>query len=177
MNMRQNTAQSILPDTAIGARYRNHPQAPSVAARLASLPHLSMQALWTLWDEHFPRRPGHHHRTYLESRLAYKIQESAFGGLSPAIRQKLEKIGETGLIPGHDKQADSRLVPGTVLMREFNGLEHHVHILPDRRFEYQGRPYKSLSAVARAITGTQWSGPAFFGLKASAGKVCEEVRA
>lgn len=58
-----------------------------------------MEALWTLWDEHFKDRPGHHHRLWLESRLAYKIQELAFGGLKPSTRRKLEKIGETVCCP------------------------------------------------------------------------------
>ncbi len=92
------------------------------------------------------------------------------GGLPSAIRRKLEKIGETGLIPGLDKQADSRLMPGTTLVREFNGIAHRVTALPDGRFEWQGQPYRSLSGVAKAITGTPWSGPVFFGLKTTARK-------
>ena len=144
--------------------------ANSLSSQLAELPHLPMQTLWALWDEHFKQRPAHHHRSYLESRLAYKLQEAAFGGLPTAIRRKLEKIGETGLIPGLDKQADSRLMPGTILVREFNGIAHRVTVLSDGRFEWQGQPYKSLSGVARAITGTPWSGPVFFNLKPTARK-------
>ena len=62
----------------------------SVAAQVAGLPHLSMDDLWKLWDEHFDERPGHHHRGWLESRLAYRIKERAFGGLKPSLRKKLE---------------------------------------------------------------------------------------
>ena len=51
----------------------------SVAARVAELPHLPMERLWALWDEYFDERPHHHHRTWIESRLAYRIQERAFG--------------------------------------------------------------------------------------------------
>ncbi len=142
----------------------------TLASQLAELPHLPSPSLWALWDLHFERRPAHHHRTYLESRLAYKLQENALGGLPTTVRRKLEKIGETGLIPGLDKQADSRLVPGTTLVREFNGIAHRVTVLPDGRFEWRGQPYKSLSGVARAITGTPWSGPVFFGLKTTARK-------
>ena len=151
----------------------------NLASQLAELPHLPTPSLWALWDQHFERRPAHHHRTYLEGRLAYKLQEKALGGLPAAVRRKLEKIGETGLIPGLDKQADSRLVPGTTLVREFNGIAHRVTVLPDGRFEWQGRPYRSLSGVARAITGTPWSGPVFFGLKTTArrGKLSSEVSA
>jgi hypothetical protein len=75
------------------------PTITSVAARVAGLPHLSMGDLWKLWDEHFDERPAHHHRVWLETRLAYKIQERAFGGLKPSLRKKLEDIGETGLLP------------------------------------------------------------------------------
>ena len=53
------------------------PPATTVAAQVAGIPHLSMGDLWALWDEHFDERPGHHHRGWLESRLAYRIQESA----------------------------------------------------------------------------------------------------
>ncbi len=58
-----------------------------------------MDNLWALWDEHFDERPNHHHRTWLESRLAYKIQERALGGLKSSVRRKLEEIGETGILP------------------------------------------------------------------------------
>ena len=66
------------------------PPATSVAAQVAEIPHLSMGDLWALWDEHFDERPAHHHRGWLESRLAYRIQERAFGGLKPSLRKKLE---------------------------------------------------------------------------------------
>ena len=141
--------------------------ANSVAIQIVQLPDLPMENLWALWDELFDRRPGHHHRTYLESRIAYKLQERAFGGLPAALRRRLEKIGETGEIPNQKRRSENHLAPGAVMVREFNGIDHRVTVLDDGRFEYQGRPYKSLTAVARAITGTSYSGPVFFGLKPS----------
>lgn len=141
---------------------------PTLAAQLAQLPQLPMAELWTLWDECFDRRPQHHHRTYLESRLAYQLQARVHGGLPPALRRKLERIGETGVVPNQSQRSEYPLLPGTTLLRDYNGLTHRVTVLPDGRFEYAGRPYRSLSAIARAITGCQWSGPAFFGLKPSA---------
>ena len=66
------------------------------------------------------------------------------------------------------RRVDDRPVAGTRLIREYQGVEHCVTVLADG-FEYQGRPYKSLSAVARAITGTRWNGPLFFGLRNSGG--------
>jgi hypothetical protein len=139
----------------------------NIIAQIAQLPHLPMENIWALWDEYFDRRPGHHHRTYLESRIAYKLQERAFGGLSATLRRRLEKIGETGEVPNHKRRSDCQVVPGTVMVREYNGLTYRVTVLDDGRFELEGRPYKSLSAVARAITGSSYSGPVFFGLKPS----------
>ncbi|WP_233250183.1 DUF2924 domain-containing protein [Limnohabitans sp. MMS-10A-160] len=75
-----------------------------------------MREIWALWDEHFDERPQHHHRTWLESRLAYKIQEKAFGSLKPTTRRKLEEIGETGLLPKRMQGDADRLLPGTMLM-------------------------------------------------------------
>ena len=137
----------------------------SIAAQLAQLPTLPMKNLWDLWDEFFDHRPGHHHRTYLESRIAYKLQERALGVLPSALRRKLERIGESGQLPGQTRATDLSLAPGTVLQRDHAGMTHRVTVLPNGRFEYLGQPYRSLSAIARAITGTQWDGRVFFGVK------------
>ena len=141
--------------------------ATSIAAQIAQLPNLPMEKLWALWDDFFDCRPGHHQRTHVESRIAYKLQERAFGGLPAALRRRLEKIGETGEVPNQKRRSESHVAPGTVMVREFNGIDHRVTVLDDGRFEYHGRPYRSLSGVARAITGTNYSGPVFFGLKPS----------
>ena len=105
------------------------PDAASVAARVAQLPHLPMDNLWALWDQHFDERPNHHHRTWLESRLAYKIQERAFGGLKGSVRRKLEEIGETGLLPARLRREADRLLPGTILTRVYDDVEHQVLVL------------------------------------------------
>jgi hypothetical protein len=142
-------------------------QANTTITQIAQLPNLPMDKLWALWDELFDRRPGHHQRTYLESRIAYKLQERAFGGLPGHVRSKLEKIGETGAVPNHKRRAESELAPGTTLVREYNGITHRVKVMEDGRFDLNGHPFKSLSKVAHAITGTIYSGPVFFGLKPS----------
>lgn len=139
-----------------------------IATQIAQLPTLPMKNLWALWDAFFDQRPGHHHRTYIESRLAYKLQERAFGSISSALRRRLEKIGETGEVPNQKRRSESQLAPGTVMVREYNGITYRVTVLSDSRFELDGRPYTSLTAVAKAITGTVHSGPVFFGLKPSA---------
>ena len=139
----------------------------SIAAQVAQLPHLPMQSIWAMWDTHFDERPQHHHRTWLESRLAYKIQEKAFGSLKPSTRRKLEEIGETGVLPKRLQGDADRLLPGTMLSRFFDDQEHKVVVRGVRDFEYRGQRFKSLSAIARLIAGCPWSGPAFFGLKST----------
>jgi hypothetical protein len=139
-------------------------QEQTVAARVAALPKLPMKELWALWDKYFARRPPHHNRGYVEGRVAYKMQEETFGGLKPQVRQQLIRIGEAQSKTKTRKTNDVRIVPGTVLVREFDNREHRVTALADGGFDYEGRRFKSLSAAARHITGTQWSGPVFFGL-------------
>jgi len=141
------------------------PDTASVAARVAQLSHLPMDNLLALWDEHFDERPNHHHRTWLESRLAYKIQARAFGGLKASVRRKLEEIGETGILPPRLRRDADRLLPGTVLTRVYDDVDHKVTVRGMRDFEYRDQRFTSLTAVAKVITGSPWSGPMFFGLK------------
>jgi hypothetical protein len=91
----------------------------------------------------------------------------AYGGLKPATIARLEALGEQldgGNITVRRQRADDRPIAGTRLIREYQGVEHCVTVLQDG-YEWQGRPYKSLSAVARAVTGTRWNGLVVFGLK------------
>ena len=141
-----------------------------VLARLAALKTTPTPKLKEQWRQLFDSEPPAFNRRYLESRLAYRIQELAYGGLKPETVRRLEKLGEEldgGSKAKRQTRADSRPISGTRLIREYQGVEHSVTVRDDD-FEYQGRPYKSLSAIARAITGTPWSGPVFFGLKSSA---------
>lgn len=137
---------------------------PSVAARVAALPNLPMPDLWKLWDSHFARRPGTWSRDYVASRVAYKIQERAYGAIDADIKRRLLRMGESQSQCGQRRNPDSQLLPGTVLIREWAETSHRVTVTPEGRFELNGRVFKSLSAAARFITGTQWSGPSFFGL-------------
>lgn len=137
----------------------------TVATQLAALPQIPMAELWKLWDEHFPRRPGTWNRDYITSRVAFKIQERAFGGIDPDIKRKLLRLGESQSVFGKRRGSEMHLMPGTVLMRDWNEATHRVVVTPDGLYDLDGKVFKSLSAVARHITGTQWSGPAFFGVK------------
>ena len=139
-------------------------QQGTVASRVAALPGLPMKELWALWDAYFPRRPSHHNRNYIVGRVAYKLQEDALGGLRPEVRNQLVRIGEAQSKIRPRQVRDICIVPGTVLIREYGDREHRVTALGDGGFEYEGKRFKSLSATARHITGSQWSGPVFFGL-------------
>ena len=142
----------------------------SVAARIAELACLPMSELWTVWDRYFPRRPDYPNRTHVESRIAYKLQEEAFGGLAHNTRQRLEAIGaKHSKIKLRARPRDTNFAPGTVLLREWGDREHKVAVTADGLFEYEGSTFRSLTAVARQITGTHWSGPLFFGLTGKAG--------
>ncbi|UWQ36578.1 DUF2924 domain-containing protein [Leisingera aquaemixtae] len=138
-----------------------------IPPRLAALKTVTTLELKNQWRELFDSEPPPFNRRYLESRLAYRIQELAYGGLKPEIVKRLETLGEQ--LDGGDRKksrirADMMPIVGTRLIREWQGVEHLVTVTADG-FDWQGRPYKSLSAIARAITGTRWNGWVFFGLK------------
>ena len=139
--------------------------ASPVAAQLAALPAMPMKDLWALWDGHFPRRPTRVNRHYLEARLAYRLQEIAIGGLPPEVKTHLAQCGERYSKIKLGRGPEVRLMPGTTLIREWDRREYRVTVTADGFYELDGKRHKSLSAAARAITGTHSSGPAFFGLK------------
>lgn len=135
---------------------------------IAALPTLNLAQLRAKWRSSLKREPPPHIRKQLlVPLLAYRLQEQAYGGLKPEIRRKLEKLGA---LYGRDPNAKATSLPnsrrikaGTRLLRQWNGTTHQVTVLEDG-FEYDGQRHKSLSVIARLITGTRWSGPLFFGL-------------
>ncbi len=142
-----------------------------VLGRLAALQTLPTADLKRQWRELFGQEPPPFNRSYLQSRLAYRIQELAYGGLRQETRARLEALGEQldgGNVVLRRVRADSRPLAGTQLLREWQGVQHVVTVRPDD-FEFEGRPYRSISAIARHITGTRWNGWTFFGLKAGRG--------
>ena len=136
----------------------------SIAAQVAALPKTPTPELKRLWRELFDKQPPGFSRNYLISRLAYRIQELAYGGLKPSTRARLDALADALDPKAARKRVVSGPVVGTQLIREWRGVEHTITVLADG-FEWEGRRYKSLSAVARAITGTRWNGPMFFGLR------------
>jgi hypothetical protein len=137
-----------------------------IPARLAALKTMAVVQLKQQWRELFGTEPPPYNRPFLESRLAYRIQELHFGGLKPETVRRLEQIGEEldgGKVDVRRARHDRKPIVGTRLVRQWRDTEHVVTVLADG-FEWQGRPYRSLSAIARAITGTRWNGPLFFGI-------------
>ena len=143
-----------------------------IPARLAALKTMALRELKAEWRTLFGAEPPGYNRRYLESRLAYRIQELAYGGLKPETVARLEALGQqfggVNITLRRVRRDEQRPIAGTRLIREYQGVEHAVTVTRDG-FEWQGRPYRSLSAIARAITGTRWSGPLFFGLRSHRG--------
>ena len=147
---------------------RNHAD-ETLAADLAALQPLSRGELQQRWDRFYGSPwPPRMSRIFLLRGLAYGIQEQALGGLDRATRRRLDRAaadlaaGRTPAPPG------PKIKPGTRLLREWQGKVHEVIVL-EEGVEYRGEAWPSLSAVAREITGTRWSGPRFFGLKGASG--------
>lgn len=148
------------------------PQMPrSVVAQIAGLSALPMEKLRLLWKELHGSDAPHHIRGFLEKRIAYRLQESEYRKQDPVLlnrnERRIDALLRTGRVAKRDE--DFKPLPGTVLSRVYLDEEHRVTVRADGQYEYRGRLFRSLSMVAREITGTQWSGPLFFGLK-KAGK-------
>ncbi len=137
-----------------------------VIGKVAALPSLENDELKKLWRELFDEPAPRKKRDYLIPRLAWRIQELAYGGLSDKAQDRINRLirSKEQLKPSSNRV--KRPAVGTKLIREYQGIEHHVTVTRNG-FEYQGRTYRSLSHIAREITGTRWSGPLFFGLTRS----------
>lgn len=126
-------------------------------AGLCDLDALALRARWrALTGKAVPR---HVSASLLLRMLAYRVQADSFGDLRPESLRLLQRIATGATVPLPVQRARA----GTVLVREWNGVRHHVMAVPDG-FAWNGGTYRSLSEVAFAITGTRWSGPRFFGI-------------
>jgi hypothetical protein len=144
-------------------------EAERVAAEVAALADLDLHGLRVRWRKLFRKgAPAHLTRALLLRVLAYRVQANAFGDLDRETARTLERIarahraGERKPVPA---VPDPRtLKPGAVLVREHGGTLHRVTVV-EGGYAWSGTTHRSLSEVARAITGTQWNGPRFFGLR------------
>ncbi len=125
---------------------------------LADLPRSALTARWlTIYCSEPPKGISRH---LLIRAIAYEIQAKRYGGLKPATGRRLK-----GIVNGtnSERKTPPRLQPGARLVREWHGVSHVVEVTTDG-FIWNGDRHRSLSAIARAITGARWSGPRFFGL-------------
>ena len=148
----------------------------SVLKQVADLQNLTYEELKALWRTLNGGEPPAYNRKYIISRLAYRIQEIAYGGLSDDSREQMRRILKDGGF--NENGCDSRVrrkqretrqrrdapIAGTRFVRDWNDSRYEV-IAVNNGFEFEGRIYRSLTAIAKAITGTHWNGRIFFGLE------------
>jgi len=138
----------------------------NISGQIAKLRALSRQQLLDTWQKVYRRAaPVGIRRELLVPFLAYRMQENAYGGLKPSTLSELRRIARDLETPGGatDARRRPRIKSGTRLIRQWRGETHEVRVAVSG-YEYRGTTYRSLSEIARKITGTRWSGPAFFGL-------------
>lgn len=144
---------------------------PQVLARLAALKTMTVKELKEQWASLMGTEAPNNSSPYMIQRLSYRIQELAWGGMNKALLRTLDALADEyeGKKVRKSVIADPRNpIIGTRLIREWDGIEHTVTVMKDG-FDWQGRRFKSLSAVARTITGTRWNGYRFFGLRPAEG--------
>ena len=146
----------------------------NIPSQIAQLQNMTVGELASTYQELYGEPTRTRNKPYLQKRLAWRIQELAEGGLSPKAIKKVAELGDElperwrmrlAPRPTITPTRDPRLPPvGAIIVKSHAGKKRQVKVL-DRGFEYNGKPFRSLSAIAKAITGTNWNGFAFFGLK------------
>ena len=126
-------------------------------AELDALQSMSRADLRAAWNHEVRTMPPNVSAGLLRLALAHHLQSKVMGGVTKAMERKLQEIA--------DGSAAQRVTPGTRFVREWRGKVHLVTVSNDGRYRWQDRNWNSLSEIARTITGTRWSGPAFFGTK------------
>lgn len=172
MYVHTKTQKTQIGEYPVSRECRQHKTAKiqrTVLQQLSTLKTLEMDALHDKWNELFGTEPPKYKKHFLVRRLAWRIQEMYFGGLSEATEAALaslvakDPVATTRTIPA---QTVTKTAPvlGTRFVRVWKGEQHTVEV-HESGFIFRGRPYRSLSAVAKEITGTKWKGNVFFGLK------------
>ncbi|MGE4164150.1 MAG: DUF2924 domain-containing protein [Vicinamibacterales bacterium] len=158
------------------------PDERTVAAQVAALQAMTVADLRVQYLGLFGEETKSRNKTWLFRACAWRLQELAFGGLSERAKQRAKEIVRESdvrprrrevpplpgtnakVIPFEPQPVSNDPLPGTVLTRQYKDREIRVRVL-DEGYEYEGQPYRSLSAVAKAVTGSHWNGRAFFHLK------------
>ena len=137
--------------------------APRAYVTLGRLDELSPEELKAEWARRYGVPAPNLSPQLLRFGIGYKLQEQRHGGLSRATRSLLQQIVARTQEGGPKTPPPRKLLPGTRLVRDWHGIGHTVVVL-EKGFEYDGKHWKSLSSIAKAITGAHWNGPRFFGL-------------
>ncbi len=155
-----------MPRNALNGGGRAYPASEGLTQKLTALADLDTAGLRREWRRLYRSHPPLHiRRDLLVLAIAWKLQNKVYGGLTAAQKRKLAGISENLRKNGDLSGSPAiRMKPGLKLVREWYGETHTVLVLEDG-FEWNGKRRRSLSAIAREITGTQWTGPSFFGLK------------
>src|SRR3954470_10913792 len=133
-----------------------------VEAELVRLEDMNLDQLRAEWKARVGDVPNHQSADLVRRRLAYELQVRAYGGLRPAVRKRIARLHQAfSSDSSFTPQPGRNLKVGTILTRAWKGITHQVSILEDC-YEYSGQRYASLSEISERITGTKWSGPAFF---------------
>ncbi|MFW2341060.1 DUF2924 domain-containing protein [Brevundimonas sp.] len=128
-----------------------------IEAEVAALEGMGLEELRAIWRDRYGVPPKLRSPQLLRLNLAWRIQADAFGGLDAETKRRLRRGGAGAA-------AADRLQPGVRLIREWKGVPHEV-VVEEGGFRYDGRVWKSLSEIARHISGARWNGPRFFGLR------------
>ncbi len=153
------------PESRKGSRARH-----SVLRQLATLETMSLEQLHEQWRDLYGGEPPRSRRRFLIKRLAYRIQALFYGGLSEAAKAHWRHVAQGDPVARVESRVSGNprskadILPGTRFVRIWKDRRHEV-LAHENGFEYDGRMFRSLSAVAREITGTRWNGRLFFGLK------------
>jgi hypothetical protein len=139
--------------------------------QLGSLPNLNRTELRELWRDSYGSDPPEKISDLLmRQAIAHRLQVKHLGGLNFSTRRALTRLLEESGATRHNSHSGSmRVTHGTVLVREWHGISHQV-TTTEKGVLYRGKLLRSLSEVAREITGTRWSGPLFFGLRTTPGE-------
>lgn len=142
----------------------------SIVRQIARLQKMPIEALRERWRDLFGNEAPAYCRALLVRRLGYRLQELAHGGLDPQDRERIKnavvdgQFAEAAPLKKSRPQQKDMPVTGTRLIREWNGGRYEVTVVNDG-FEFQGKTYRSLTAITKVITGAHWNGPAFWGLR------------
>ena len=139
---------------------------------LASIADRDIRGVRDAWRTHLREDPpAFKSAEFLRYMLAWRLQAEIYGDLESSVRRKLNKLADAYEAGSLDRllKKGPPLKPGTIVTRNWKGKTYAVEILPEG-YRFDDTTYKSLSEVARAITGTRWNGPAFFGLRPTKNK-------